>query len=88
MAKRGILYGPDYIVNAGGTIYDTDRLGGGGVIHERGRAKVARIYQTMEKIIEISKREGIPTHKAADKMAEERIRAISEVRKYTDDLRP
>ncbi len=88
LAKRGILYGPDYIVNAGGTIYDTDRLGVGGVSHERGRAKVSRIYQTMEKVIDISKRDGIPTHRAADRMAEERIRAISEVRKYRDDLRP
>lgn len=82
LAKRGILYGPDYIVNAGGTIYDTDRLGVGGVSQERGRAKVARIYQTMEKVIDISKRDGIPTHRAADRMAEERIRAISEVKKY------
>jgi len=88
LAKREVLYGPDYIVNAGGTIYDTDRLGVGGVSHERGRAKVARIYQTMEKVIDISKRDGIPIHKAADRMAEERIRAISEVRKYIDDLRP
>jgi leucine dehydrogenase len=88
LAKREVLYGPDYIVNAGGTIYDTDRLGVGGVSHERGRAKVARIYQTMEKVIDISKRDGIPIHKVADRMAEERIRAISEVRKYIDDLRP
>lgn len=88
LAERGILYGPDYIVNAGGTIYDTDRLGGGGVSHERGRAKVARIYQNMEKLIDISKRDGIPTYKAADRMAEERIRAIAEVKKYVDDLRP
>ena len=88
LAERGILYGPDYIVNAGGTIYDTDRLGVGGVSHERGQAKVARLYQTMEKVIDISKRNGIPTHRAADRMAEERIRAIAEVRKYIDDLRP
>ncbi len=88
LAERGILYGPDYIVNAGGTIYDTDRLGVGGVSPERGRTKVARIYQTVEKVIDISKREGIPTYKAADRMAEERIRAIAEVRKYVDDLRP
>jgi leucine dehydrogenase len=88
LVERGILYGPDYIVNAGGTIYDTDRLGVGGVSHERGRAKVARIYQNVEKVIDISKRDGIPTHRAADRMAEERIRAISEVKKYVDDLRP
>jgi leucine dehydrogenase len=88
LTERGILYGPDYIVNAGGTIYDTERLGVKGVSHERGRAKVARIYQTMQKVIEISKRDSIPTYSAADRMAEERIRAISEVRKYADDLKP
>lgn len=88
LAERGILYGPDYIVNASGTIYDTDRLGVGGVSHERGRTKVARLYRTMERVIDISKRDGIPPHRAADRMAEERIRAISEVRKYVDDLRP
>jgi leucine dehydrogenase len=60
----------------------------GGVSHERGQAKVARIYQNMEKVLDISKRDGIPTYKAADSMAEERIRAISEVKKYIDDLRP
>jgi leucine dehydrogenase len=88
LTERGILYGPDYIVNAGGTIYDTERLGVKGVSHERGRAKVARIYQTMQKVIEISKRDSIPTYSAADRMAEERIRAISEVRKYADNLKP
>ncbi len=87
LAKRGILYGPDYIVNAGGTIYDTDRLGVGGVSHERGRTKVARIYQTMEKLIDVSKKDNIATYRAADRMAEERIRAISEVKKYVNDFR-
>jgi leucine dehydrogenase len=42
----------------------------------------------MQKVIEISKRDSIPTYSAADRMAEERIRAISEVRKYVDDLKP
>jgi leucine dehydrogenase len=88
LAIRGILYGPDYTVNAGGTIYDTDRLGVGGVFHERSRAKVPRIYQTMEKVIDVSRRDRIPTHRAADRMAEGKIRAISEVEKYIDDLRP
>lgn len=29
LTRRSILYAPDYIVNAGGTVFDTDRLGGG-----------------------------------------------------------
>lgn len=84
--KMGILYAPDYIANGGGTIYDTDRLEVGGVSHERGKEKVSRIYQTMERLIDISKKEKIPTYLAADRLAEERIRKVAEVKKYGGDL--
>jgi leucine dehydrogenase len=86
--KMGILYAPDYITNAGGTIFDTDRLGVGGVNYERGKAKVAQIYQTMEQIIQISKQEKVPTYLAADRLAEERIRKVAEVKKYGGELPP
>jgi leucine dehydrogenase len=84
--KMGILYAPDYIANGGGTIYDTDRLEVGNVSHERGKEKVSRIYQTMERLIEISKAEKIPTYLAADRLAEGRIRKVAEVKKYGGDL--
>lgn len=86
--KMEILYAPDYIANAGGTIYDTDRIGAGNVNHERGKDKVSRIYQTVERLIEISKREKIPTYLAADRLAEERMKSIAEVKKYGDNLLP
>lgn len=38
--------------------------------------KVETIYNSIEKVIEISKRDGIPTYVAADRMAEERIERI------------
>jgi len=88
LQKMGILYAPDYIANAGGTIYDTDRVGVGNVNHERGREKVSRIYQTMERVIEISKEQKIATYLAADRLAEERIRKMAEVKKYGGDLPP
>jgi leucine dehydrogenase len=88
LEKKGVVYAPDYIANSGGTIYDTDRLGVGGVSHERGREKVSRIYQNMERVFEIADRDKIPTYLAADRMAEERIRRIAEVKKYVDDLKP
>ena len=86
LEKKGVVYAPDYIVNAGGTIYDTDRLGVGGVSHERGQAKVSRIYQNMERVFEIADREGIPTYRAADRMARERLEKIAQVKKYVNDL--
>jgi leucine dehydrogenase len=79
-SKRGMVCAPDYIANAGGTIYDTDRLGIGGVSNERGKEKVSRIYQNMERVFEITDRDKIPTYLAADRMAEERIREIGEVK--------
>jgi leucine dehydrogenase len=88
LEERGLVYAPDYIANAGGTIYDTDRLGVGGVSHERGKEKVLRIYDNMQRVFEIADRDKIPTYLAADRMAEERIRHICEVKKYVDDLRP
>jgi leucine dehydrogenase len=88
LGKKGIVYAPDYIANAGGTIYDTDRLGVGGVSHERGREKVSRIYENMERVFETADRKKIPTYLAADRMAEDRIRQIARVKRYKDDLRP
>lgn len=87
LEEAGFVYAPDYITNAGGTIYDTDRLGVGGVSHERGKAKVARIYDNMHRVFEIADRDKLPTYQAADRMAEERISQIAEVKKYVDDLK-
>jgi leucine dehydrogenase len=87
LEEKGLVYAPDYITNAGGTIYDTDRLEVGNVSHERGKEKVSRIYQNMERVFEIADRDKIPTYLAADRMAEERIREIAEVKKYREELR-
>ena len=86
LEEAGMVYAPDYIANAGGTIYDTDRLGVGGVSHERGKTKVTRVYDNMQRVFEIADRDRLPTYQAADRMAEERIRQIAEVKKYVDDL--
>jgi leucine dehydrogenase len=42
----------------------------------------------MELVFEIADRDKIPTYLAADRMAEERIRKIAEVKKYVDNLNP
>ena len=84
--ENGILYAPDYVVNAGGAIYDADRLIGE-FNAVRGKAKVARIYQNTEKVINIAKSRGFPTYKAADVLAEERIKAIANVKRYHENLK-
>ena len=44
------------------------------------REKTERIYEIMGRVIEISKREEIPTSLAADHMAEERLASVRGVR--------
>jgi leucine dehydrogenase len=72
--KMGILYAPDYVINAGGVINVADELYG--YNSERAMKKVETIYNNIEKVIDISKRDHIPTYLAADRMAEERIQKI------------
>lgn len=75
--RRGILYAPDYVINAGGLIQVADELMG----YSRDRAfrKTAAIYDRLLQIFAISKSEQIPTYQAADRMAERRIAKIGQL---------
>lgn len=73
LADAGILYAPDYVINAGGLINVEDELHGYDAV--RARAKAASIANTLREVFARAKAEGVPTSDAADRMAEERIRA-------------
>jgi leucine dehydrogenase len=79
LARRGILYAPDYVINGGGLINVNAELHGWSL--ERARNKAGEIYDTILRVFEIAKEEGIPTYRAADRLAEQRIAAIAKVRK-------
>ncbi|MBS0456046.1 MAG: Glu/Leu/Phe/Val dehydrogenase [Proteobacteria bacterium] len=76
--KRGILYAPDYAVNAGGVMNVSLEIDG--YNRERAMRMMRTIYYNLGKIFQIAKRDGIPTYKAADRMAEERIDLIGRVK--------
>jgi leucine dehydrogenase len=79
--ERGILYAPDYIANAGGTILDTDRIAQkGGFNRERAWRNVSRIRERMAELIGISRRERIPTWLAANRLAEQRLEMARQLR--------
>ena len=67
----GIVYAPDFVINSGGVINVADELYG--YNNERAMKRVETIYDSITRIFEISKRDGIPSYQAADRMAEERI---------------
>lgn len=75
LAARGILYAPDFAINAGGLINVADELGPGGYRRERALAKTEEIGPTLERIFAESKRSGTPPGQIALRLARERIDA-------------
>jgi valine dehydrogenase (NAD+) len=71
LEARGILYAPDYCVNAGGLIQVADELDG--FSFERARLRTAGIFSTTQQVIERARRDGVPPAVAADRIAEQRI---------------
>ncbi|MFD5389522.1 Leu/Phe/Val dehydrogenase [Streptomyces sp. NPDC127074] len=71
LAGRGILYAPDYVVNAGGVIQVADELHG--FDFDRAKAKAAKIFDTTLAIFDRAQTDGIPPAAAADRLAEHRM---------------
>ncbi|CAM5634545.1 valine dehydrogenase [Streptomyces spiroverticillatus] len=71
LQDRGILYAPDYVVNAGGVIQVADELHG--FDFDRCKKKAAKIFDTTLQIFARAKEEGVPPAAAADRIAEQRM---------------
>jgi leucine dehydrogenase len=75
LREAGILYAPDYVINGGGVINVY------GELHrwpaERSLKKAGEIYDTLLRIFEIARTDRIPTYRAADRLAEQRIAALA-----------
>lgn len=88
IADAGVLYAPDYVVNAGGVINIAEELRG----YQRDRAwgEIRRIYDTTLAVLETAESEGTTTAAAADRVAERRIAALGDVRliRTSPDLPP
>jgi leucine dehydrogenase len=80
LAQQGIVYAPDYVINAGGLINVADELQGYNA--ERAKARIQQVYRTLREIFSISNEQGISTARAADMFAEDRIGKIGRVRLY------
>jgi len=72
LAARGVLYGPDYIANAGGLIDGARYLFGW--TEERTQATIDAIYDTMRDLLSQADALGITPAAAADRLAEGRLR--------------
>jgi len=70
---KGILYVPDYVINAGGLINVSGELEG--YNRQRVLKKVEKIYDNVARVLSIARQENIATYLAADRLAEERLQA-------------
>ena len=78
LENKGIVYAPDFVTNSGGVINVADELDG--YNEARAIANIEKIYDQMDKVFEISKRDKITSARAAEILAEERINQMMNVR--------
>ena len=76
--RRGILYAPDYAINAGGLMNSALELEG--YSEAQANRSVARIHGIITRILQLAARESIPTWQAAHRLAEERLAAIGRIK--------
>ncbi len=76
--ERGIIYAPDFALNAGGVVNCYSEVKGLSSSWAMGKAE--DIYGTIADIVKRSKAENVPTYQIANRMAEERIESIGKVK--------
>lgn len=76
---RGILYAPDYVINAGGLINVYGELRGW--TQQQAMRKAGEIYTTLLRLFELAREEAIPTYLAADRIAERRVEEIRAIQR-------
>jgi valine dehydrogenase (NAD+) len=74
LRARGILYAPDYLVNAGGVIQVEDERHG--FSFARAEAKTTTVFDVARRVFETAEAEGVSPAVAADRLAEERMRSV------------
>ena len=74
LLKRGILYAPDFIINAGGLINVTEEFAESGYSPTAARTKTHNLYDELMKIYEMATNNKISTHAAALSLADYRIK--------------
>ncbi len=74
LEQKQILYTPDYVANAGGVINVYSELAGWS--SARAFRKADEIYDTVLRVFQIARTDSVPSYVAADRLAEQRIKAV------------
>lgn len=84
LARRGVIYGPDYLVNAGGLIRGTEFFLLG---RADSAASIAALNGRMRRVLELARERGISTACAADELAEARLKKAKKFEELTWEAR-
>jgi leucine dehydrogenase len=74
LKQKGILYAPDFVINAGGLINVSFEIEEEGYHPTRARDKVDRLYDQLIRLFDISEQNNCSTHQAALSLAEYRLK--------------
>jgi leucine dehydrogenase len=74
LEEMGMQYAPDFVANAGGVINVFGEVAGWDAA--RAHKKADEIYDTILQVFDIAKKESIPSYKAADRLAEQRLASV------------
>jgi leucine dehydrogenase len=75
LGERGILYAPDYVINAGGVVNISAELLPGGYDEQVSLRNIERIHDNLRRVFAIAREQRISTREAASRLAEERLAA-------------
>jgi len=79
LRDRGIVYAPDYVINAGGLInVDCERMGWS---HEKAMDDTASIFDTVKKVLNKAEADNVSTILASNRIAEERIENVAKLKR-------
>jgi leucine dehydrogenase len=78
--RRGIMYAPDFLINAGGVINASSEIGQP-YNPDRARQQTERIYEKMSEVLTTSRKKEMSTARAADLLAEARLDSVRKVRR-------
>ncbi|MDZ7806237.1 MAG: Glu/Leu/Phe/Val dehydrogenase [Gracilimonas sp.] len=84
LLDKGIIYAPDYVINAGGVINIASELEG--YNEDRAHQNAGNIYDTISDILDYSEEHNMPAHKASNALAEKRIETVGKIKnKYSSN---
>lgn len=79
LQERGILYAPDYVINAGGLINVANEIEG--YNREKALKQAEGIYHILKQVLQLAKKENLPTAEASNRLAERRIEAVARLKR-------